>query len=323
MKRFVLTAIACLGFLPLAAQESKEPRFVLAWGKKGDKPGEFHSPIGIAITKKDEIYVTDLNNARVQKFDTQGKHLGGFDLPRDDPKRRSCQAGGIAIDDQGLIYLSFMQQHKVAVYADDGKIVREWGKKGNADGEFHQPGGIVLTPDGHLFVCDQCNHRIQKFTTAGKFVAKWGEYGSKPGQFGAPEHAGSRFAGPHFITRDSKGRLYTTEGVASRVQQFSPDGKPLAAWGNKSSDPGGFGSTKFSYSKYSFGPIAVFIDRHDRVLVSSLNDRVQFFTPEGKHLIGITTDLARPHGLAFDSKGYLYIADAGNQRIRKFAVPSP
>ncbi|MBM3996405.1 MAG: hypothetical protein FJ303_19965 [Planctomycetes bacterium] len=96
-----------------------------------------------------------------------------------------------------------------------------------------------------------------------------------------------------------------------------------------STDPGGFGNKKFPYSKFPFGPVAITVDKYDRVLVSSLNDRVQFFTTDGKFLFGIAGSgnmpgqLARPHGMAFDSKGFLYVADAGNQRIQKFAVPSP
>ena len=31
--------------------------------------------------------------------------------------------------------------------------------------------------------------------------------------------------------------------------------------------------------------------------------------------------LARPHGMVFDREGYLYIADAGNERIQKFELP--
>ncbi len=319
--------VASLAALP--ASEGQEPRFLLAWGKKGDRPGEFYSPIGIAISHQDELFVTDVNNARVQQFDTEGKYLGGFDLPRDEPKRKSNQAGGIAIDDQGHIYLSFMMQDKVAVYTADGKLVREWGKRGKADGELHQPGGIVLSPGGTLYVADQCNHRVQQFTTDGKFLARWGEYGSKPGQFGGMERAGSRFAGPHFLARDSKGRLYTTEGVLGRVQQFSAEGKPLLAWGDKGQQPGGFGGLATPYSKHPFGPIGIFVDRYDRVWVSSLNDRVQAFTPEGKFLFGLggtgkePGQLARPHGMAMDSKGHLYVADAGNQRIQKFVVPHP
>ena len=128
---------------------------------------------------------------------------------------------------------------------------------------------------------------------------------------------------------DSKGRLYTTEGMLGRVQQLTTEGKPLAAWGDKSDKPGGFGGLKTGYAKTSFGPIAVFVDRHDRVWVSSLNDRVQCFSPEGKFLFGIggtgkePGKFARPHGMAMDSKGFFYVADAGNQRIQKFEVPDP
>jgi sugar lactone lactonase YvrE len=310
----------------LPAEVAPGTKFVLTWGKKGDKPGEFYSPIGIAINQKDEIFVSDVNNARVQTFDTAGKFLREFDLPSDDPKRKSCQAGGIAINSKNEIHLGFMQQHKVAVYTAAGKLIREWGKKGNGDGEFNQPGGIVFGPDGSVYVADQCNHRIQKFTPQGKFLSKWGIYGLKPGQFGGAGQAGSRFGGPHLLALDGKGRLYTTEGTAGRVQQLTLDGKPLLAWGDKGQQPGGFGGLETGYAAASLGPIGVFVDKHDRVWVSSLNDRVQAFTPEGKFLFGIggsgkgPGQLARPHGMAMDTKGFLYVADAGNQRIQKFVI---
>lgn len=322
-------ALILMSFGPLVADDVRQPKPLLAWGQKGDKPGEFYSPIGIAISRKDEVFVTDLNNARVQKFATDGTHLGGFDLPLDKPPRKSCIIGGIAIDDKGLIYLAFMNQHKVAVYSETGELVREWGKLGKGDGEFHQPGGIVLFPDGTVYVNDQCNHRIQKFTIDGKFLMTWGGHGSEPGQFGGPEPAGSRFGGPHFLAVDSKSRLYTTEGVFGRVQQFSAEGKPLLAWGDKGDQPGGFGAMATGFSKQTFGPIGVFVDRHDRVWVSSLNDKVQAYTPEGKFLFSLGGSgsepgrFEQPHGMAADSKGYFYVADAGNQRIQKFEFPKP
>lgn len=305
----------------------QDARVVLTWGSPGDKDGEFHSPIGIAINRKDEVYVTDLNNARVQKFSADGRRLGGFDLPWDNPKKRSSLVGGIALDGNGLIYLSFMIQHRVAVYGDDGKVVREWGKLGKEDGEFNQPGGVLLAADGAVYVTDQCNHRVQKFSPEGKFLGKWGGYGAEAGKFGAPDKEGSRFAGPHFLALDSKARFYTTEGVAGRVQQLGGEGRPLLAWGSKGSEPGGFGSFQTPYGKGTFGPIGVIVDPKDRVWVSSLNDRVQCFTPEGKFLFGIggtgkePGKFARPHGMAVDSKGFFYVVDAGNQRIQKFELP--
>ncbi|MBC7815727.1 MAG: NHL repeat-containing protein, partial [Planctomycetaceae bacterium] len=282
--RFVPRQVAWLALLFLFGHGivlAGEPKFLLAWGQKGDKEGEFSSPISIAINPKDEVFVTDLNNARLQKFTAEGKYVSGFELPLDKPPRKSCIIGGLALEKTGHLYLSFMNQHKLAVYTESGQLVREWGKLGKEEGEFHQPGGIVLSPDGSVYVTDQCNHRIQKFTAEGKFLAQWGEHGSEPGQFGGLEPAGSRFAGPHFLASDRHDRLYTTEGVLGRVQQFSAAGQPLLAWGDKGDQPGGFGAYNFGNLKNTFGPIGIMLDQHDRVWVSSLNDRVQAFTPEG------------------------------------------
>ena len=115
--------------------------------------------------------------------------------------------GGLAVDDDGNAYLSLMNQDKVQVYAESGKLLREWGRRGAGDGELRQPGGIVLAPGGIVYVADQGNHRVQMFDSEGKFRGKWGEHGSGPGQFGGNETKGSRFGGPHFLARDSQGRI--------------------------------------------------------------------------------------------------------------------
>jgi sugar lactone lactonase YvrE len=323
-----LVALLLAGTGPLGAGEGQGARFLLAWGTKGDAPGEFYSPIGIAVSRKDEVYVTDLNNGRVQKFTADGQYLGGFDLPRDRPDGRASVAGGIAVNAAGLIYVSFMQQHKVRVYAASGRLVGEFGQRGAGDGELYGPGGMVLAPDGTLYVADQQNHRVQRFTTDGRFLGRWGGYGSGAGQFGGAAPVGSRFGGPHFLARDSQGRLYTTEGTVGRVQQLTAEGAPLAAWGDKGDQPGVFGAYPFGRST-TFGPVAILVDRHDRVWVSSLNDRVQLFTTDGRFLLGLggsgtgPGQFSRPHGLALDSRGHLYVADAANQRIQKFEIPEP
>lgn len=294
---------------------------LLDWGRKGDKDGEFHSPIGLAIDAKDVVYVSDLNNARVSRFDVEGKYLGSFSLPPDDPKRPAQSlAGGIAVDAKGLIYLGFMNQHAVRVYAADGTLAREWGKKGKGDGEFNQAGGIVIAPDGTVLVADQGNHRVQAFKPDGTYVSQWGGHGTDAGRFGGTEPAGSRFAGPHFLALDAKGRVYTTEGVAGRVQALSLEGRPLLSWGSKGTEPGAFGALKTPYAA-TLGPIAVFADPKGRVWVSSLNDRVQAFDAEGNFLFALPGPFSRPHGMATDSRGLLYVADSGAQRIRKFRVP--
>ena len=332
-RRLGLAFVAAVGFVAFVgtsarAQESA-PKFLLEWGKKGEGPGEFYSPIGIAFDSHGDLFVTDLNNARVQKFSADGQHLEGFDLPRDTADRKSTMIGGIAIDGDDLIYVTYMIQHKVVVYRESGELVREWGKLGAAEGEFNQPGGILLGDDGTVTVCDQCNHRVQTFSKEGRFLSQWGGYGTDEGQFDGLGTKGTRFGGPHFIARDRGGRLFTTEGFQGRVQAFSPEGKRLTQWGDKGDQPGGFGAYDFGSLPTSVVPIGIAIDSHDRVFVSSLNDRVQCFDTTGKFLFGIEgtgkegDTLLHPHGMAFDREGRLYICDAGNQRILKFEIPAP
>jgi outer membrane protein assembly factor BamB len=49
---------------------------VRQWGKKGVGPGEFNQPHGIAVDNEGIVYVADRNNARLQRFDLDGKYLG-------------------------------------------------------------------------------------------------------------------------------------------------------------------------------------------------------------------------------------------------------
>jgi hypothetical protein len=107
--------------IPLFADDSQalgelqSTKFLLAWGKKGDKPGEFYSPIHIGLTKKDEVFVTDLNNARVQKFTTEGKFLSSFDLPLDKPPRKSCIVGGLAVGTAKSVVKDFLSGQGVRI----------------------------------------------------------------------------------------------------------------------------------------------------------------------------------------------------------------
>ena len=317
-----LATIGCGFFLAPGAfgAAPKEPaiQFLLQWGKSGKEAGELQSPIGIAINAKDEIFITEFKNNRVQKFSTEGKFLAQIPVEK--------MPGGLALDGQGRIYVAPLMSHKICVYDESGKLLQTWGKEGKGDGEFDQPGGIAIAKDGTVYVADQVNRRVQRFTPEGKFLSKWGEYGSKPGQFDGVESIKSRTGGPHFLAFDDDGNILTTEGKLGRVQKFTPDGKPLFAFGSNSTEPGGFGGRP----KNLPGPIGITVDRWGRIWVSSTNNRVQCFSAAGKYLFGFEAlepgdkpgQFHTPHAMAFDSKDRLYVVDAQNQRVQKFAVPA-
>jgi tripartite motif-containing protein 71 len=323
-RRFLAsTGAGVLAFLSsraVAAQHVSPPRFLLEWGRRGNGNGEFSACVGIAIGSNDEVYTAEFHNQRVQKFTSDGRFLGGFPV--------QPHAGGLAVDEQGNVYVAHWNSNKVAVYAPSGKLLRQWGQKGTADGEFQLPGSIAYGPDRLLYVPDQGNSRIQKFTPQGEFVGKWGSHGTGPGQFGGGHPPGSRFAGPQFIAFDAAGNVYTTDAALDRVQKFTPDGRLLAFWGSESSEPGGFGPPPVDKQgrEVTAGPIGICVDRENRVWVSATNSRVQLFANDGTFLCGLggkgtePGHFHLPHGIALDSQGCLYVADTMNSRIQKFAA---
>jgi sugar lactone lactonase YvrE len=308
-----------------AEPELPAPRFLLAWGKQGTEPGEFHFPIGIAINPADEILITDHYNNRVQRFDREGKLLDYFAvLPN---------PGGIALDKAGNTYLSHfptavgskvVNPDRLTVYSPAGKLLHEWGKTGTGPGEFSYPGGMAIAPDGRVYVADQTNHRMQMLDPNGRFLATWGKYGTKPGEFGGNTNVKSRAGGPDFVALDKQGNVYTTEAMDGRVQKFTAEGAFLLAFGDLEDRPGSFGR-EFEPLKSMHGPIAVCCDRKDRLWVSAAGGRVQQFTSDGRYLRGFGEkqgsepgQFLAPHGVAIDSRGHLYVVDAYNHRIQKF-----
>lgn len=333
--RMALMFVLCLS-TPVPAGGDAPPKdtapakFLLEWGSQGSARGEFDFPIGIAINRADEVFVSDHYNSRVQKFDRSGKLLEVI-ITRPNP-------GGICLDADANLYISHFGASarvkerlpdRISVHDKTGKRIREWGKTGTGEAEFDMPGGMASARDGRLYIADQTNRRIQVFdgNNGDKFLFQWGRYGTSQGEFGGDINPKSRVGGPQFVAIDSTGHIYTTEGSVCRVQKFTPDGKFLLAWGDSEDKPGSFGGDFQLIKGKIRGPIAICIDKKDRVWVSAVCGRVQRFTNDGKYLDGFGYEqgsepgqFLAPHGLAIDSIGDLYVVDAYNHRVQKFAI---
>jgi hypothetical protein len=60
---------------PRVVKYTREGKYLLQWGKRGNGPGEFQLPHNLQIDAQGKVYVTDRDNQRIQIFDSGGKFL--------------------------------------------------------------------------------------------------------------------------------------------------------------------------------------------------------------------------------------------------------
>src|SRR5262249_27264046 len=111
---------------------------------------------------------------------------------------------------------------RVLKFSKEGKLLKQWGKKGKGEGEFNLPHAICLDEKGRVYVGDRENNRVQVFDADGKFLAQFRQSGAPFGLF---------------LRKD---RLFVADGRAHWVKVLDLAGKPLGRFGEKGAGAGQF-----------------------------------------------------------------------------------
>jgi len=282
------------------------------WGGFGSGPGTFKYPHGVAVDRQGNVYVTDRNNSRVQKFAADGTFVTSWGRYGSEPGQFAYPLG-VATDADGYVYVVDASNNRVQKFTSEGAFVTAWGGKGSADGQFGGPNGIAVDGSGYVYVTETGgdgvqNDRVQKFTADGTFVTKWGRSGSANGQF-------TQATG---IAVSSDGHVYVGDVATHRIQRFSTEGVFESAWGTNGSGAGQFRQ-----------PHGLAVGRDGRVFVADKNNlRVQVFTPDGAVLGQWSMDSSEqpvsnyPLAVAVDESDKVYVTDMFNSFVRVFA-PAP
>lgn len=139
-------------------------RFLFQWGGKGQGPGQFDLPHGIARDDAGLLYVSDRSNGRVQVFDARGHYLREWkSRALASPNNVAITRDGTAlvVDDGGKDIIP--DRSGIVVLAPDGSFLERFGRYGNYDGQFVGVHSVAVGPDGAVYVADADGRRVQKF----------------------------------------------------------------------------------------------------------------------------------------------------------------
>ena len=258
---------------------------------------------------------------------------------------------GIAVDRTGSLQVADHRNHTIRIVTPAGVVTTLAGSGvdangdgnpdwGSADGtgraaRFYNPAGVALDSEGDLYVADYWNHTIRRVTSAGEVTTFAGSAidadGNDQPDGGSADGTGSeaRFYNPAGVAMDNTGNLYVADYSNHTIRKVTTAGvvTTLAgSAGDEGSADGTGGLARFDH------PFGVAVDIGGNVFVAdSLNHTIRKVTPAGVvttlggvagsmgsvNGFGSSAQFNRPHGIAVDRAGNLYVADSENQRITK------
>jgi sugar lactone lactonase YvrE len=243
----------------------------------------------------------------------------------------------VAMDGTGNLYIADLRNNRIRKVTPGGIIstVAGNGTAGyNGDNiaatsaKLNYPTSVVMDGAGNLYIADFDNSRIRKVTPGGTITTVAGN--GTQGYNGDNIAATSAELSPYGLAMDGAGNLYIADGYNNRVRKVTPGGAITTVAGNGTA--GYNGDNIAATSAELSDPRGITVDGTGDLYVADFsNHRVRkvasgiITTVAGNGTPGYNGDkgpagsaeLYYPEAVAVDGAGNLYIADAGDDHIRK------
>lgn len=304
---------------------------------------KLHLPTTVALDNSGNLYICDSANNAIRWVSNGviapylGNYIPGF---------TGDTTGTISMNDPTDIFFDTNWNLWIADY-DNGRI-REYGTNdiastvvGCASCNYVEgglalatalagPHSVVVDPAGNIYIADTDDNRIRKVSiTTNKVTTLAGAGGYGFSGDGGPANA-AQINTPTSLAIDHAGNVYFVDLFNARIRMVSTSGNITTVAGNGASQYSGDGGA--AQNALMHGPSAVAYSSSGVYIADTNNQRVRqiglsgsMSTVAGTGTPGFAGDggpaasaqLSFPGALAVDPSGFLYIADTGNQRVRK------
>jgi sugar lactone lactonase YvrE len=314
----------------------------------------FNGPSDVVVDSEGNIYVADTQNDTIRLMTSAGRvstfaGLAGTNGIADGigSNARFSNPNGIAVDTYGSLFVTDSDNGTIREITRAGVVTTLAGlagRFGHADGlgtnaQFLHPQGAVVDTNGNVYVGDGLT--IRKITPAGLVSTIAGNSDNRGHSDGSGTNA--IFGDIRGIALDIKGYLYVTDvyatGVLGQIQTFSGVRMIVLTgtnWLVSTIAGGSGGSADGTGSNALFNsPGGIKVDASGNVYVAdSGNSVIRMITYVGTNWMvstiaglagmsgsadgaGNAARFSDPQGIAVADAGTFYVADTGNDTIRK------
>ena len=299
-------------------------------------------PLGVAFDLSGNFFIAETASEDIRKIGLDGRisTYAGYGAYGDvDGPATSALFGypsGVVADNSGNLYVTDAIFNKIRKIDPSGNVttLAGNGSAGQTDGaglsaSFSDPTGIALDPQGNILVADGLNKAIRKITPLGD-VSTITIHTIHQYVNGIPSTV-SELVNPVGVCTDQNGNIYITDG--NYVRKIDQTGDVTTIAGDRTDlDP----NATFEYAAGivldSKGNLFVADFGSNQIKEVSSNGTVSLiagydwqaagdYAYNGyKDATALKARFYRPFQIAIDHSGNLYVADSGNQRIRKVVL---
>ncbi|HVM49589.1 MAG TPA: C10 family peptidase [Candidatus Acidoferrum sp.] len=256
---------------------------------------------------------------------------------------------GIAVDGNTNVYVADMDNHVIRKLTPSGAgwavstIAGLAGSAGSSDGansnaRFSSPYGVAVDLSGNVYVADTGNATIRELTPSGTnwVVSTLAGLAGSTGSFNGSGSA-ARFRFPTALAVDGAGNIYVADEGNCAIRMLTPF---AGAWivTTIAGSPGNFGNADGMNNAARFEePYGITVGQNGTVYVADkYSDTIRAVTPSGGNWfattiaglvgsagsadgVGASARFNNPTGIAAGNDGNLYVADQGNNTIRRLS----
>jgi DNA-binding beta-propeller fold protein YncE len=339
-------------FLVLAAQRARAAAVVstlVGNGTPGFSDQQVNNPYGVIFGPDGALYFCDLDNQRIRRLDLRTRRM--TTIAGNGQKGYAGDGGPataaslnmpheIQFDASGHLYIAERDNHVIRkvdgvsgiISTLAGTNVAGFSGDGGpaARAQLRQPHSIVIDRQGQLLICDIGNQRIRKVDLSTAAIDTYAGTGvAQPTPDGAPVR-GTPLNGPRTMVLDEKGDLYLALREGNAIYRIATSTQTLhhiAGTGKQgwSGDGGPARAAELAGPKgLAYGGGQLFVADTENHVIRKIDLSTGIITTilgTGERGDGPETDplkcrLSRPHGLAVDRSGVLYVTDSEAHRIR-------